>query len=1297
MLKEKKQFSQSGMNLDTDARSLPPNHYGFALNVLTNNSNGSNLGCVENRKGNVLVNFDLPSGTNKVVGACKDIQREAIVYFVYNSNKDHCILRYNIKIKTIDKILYGIPQLNFQPDIIISSINIIGDLLYWTDGYFSKFTYTVGEMVDSGFNPPRKINMVKAYNYTNNIAVTDLYKYTAIDNQVLDRIKYPPTKRPIIKYYTDTEKNFNYLTGNLFQFAYAYVYDDNEVSVLSPISEVLYPANEENLNGNPSITLPKLNNGIALRFNTGHEIVRQIKLYVRKLNNGDWFLFNTIDKYDNSGHLILSNNILIGLPQENNSVVFYNNEVLIPVDQFSITRPFDYVGQIVEQSTIISNNRIVDGGITENYDNTNIDVSLTESKYAVNFGATAQTIAGNSNIAGGDLEMVYYDFNANALQIYVGYQIQLVFTIYDANIGTNAVLGTYSYSTTILPTDTFPQDTFGRLINMIEADIPGSDVNLVPLALGDWSITIGLVGVFPGWNFATDIFMYVIGNRTPIPTFKEGFSHYFGLAYFDRAGRSGAVNVSKDTVKYVDFITETSLASQVSGDRYATNFNWEVNHKPPEWATQYQWYYARQTPNFVQYYYTVAQVDGNGNITLDVNNSIALLKAKNPNLNIPAYVFSKGDRVRFIATGKYATPTSWWYFDNFIDTEIIDANPGVGQIVISDVGFSSNRIAIPSGWDYSIIEIYTPRKIDDESSYFAIGERLDILNPHTENRAHAGSNGINQTYVTSYTDYPLLHIDIHAKFDINGNQIPGVYFVTFIIGSIDPLNPFDVFLNNIFPQGSSIEIVGLTDSNSMFLNGTHILSYDATGDATTIHLLTNTLVNIPSLTNIEYNNYYAITNGKLRITTLPSPAKGIFYGGDVFIKNRFAIQATIPVESDSSSDYYESNAISIGASSAVVADMKRQKYTKLRHSKQLLEDTRINNLSRFDWSDQVEVGNEYGDITSIKQVGDALKVLQKNKNTSYYIGIQQLSTANGSDIPVQSSGVVFSRPNISSLGYGCQHPASVLVNDRYMYFYDQNYGVFVRDAANGMLVISDAGMKSFFSRKRQEINDSYKHKVITSFNKKFNEVVVTFITYNLVPIPEDISTYRDDVLIETVCFCENSDTWVTFLSYSKTIDKNEIPIDYMAYNGETFVTFLNGQLYLENEGVFGNFFGENKDMVVDVISNIEQEKVKIFSAIGLTTNHNKTSLPDSWYVDSIIVPTTDVNASGQLSEIASGRFRMKEEALYADVPRDINSPISGTTAFKLINGRVMRGQCATFRLKNNSNDAVILYSVIFKT
>jgi len=127
-MKERKIFRKSGMQLDTDARDFKLNDYGYALNILADNSNQSNEGCIENRKGNTLINFVLPDGINKVVGATKDINRNAIVYMVYNSNQNHCILRYNIGSQTIDKIVYGEKYLNFQPERIISSINIIGGI-----------------------------------------------------------------------------------------------------------------------------------------------------------------------------------------------------------------------------------------------------------------------------------------------------------------------------------------------------------------------------------------------------------------------------------------------------------------------------------------------------------------------------------------------------------------------------------------------------------------------------------------------------------------------------------------------------------------------------------------------------------------------------------------------------------------------------------------------------------------------------------------------------------------------------------------------------------------------------------------------------------------------------------------------------------------------------------------------------------------------------------------------------------------------------------------------------------------
>jgi hypothetical protein len=216
----------------------------------------------------------------------------------------HSILRYNIKTKTIDKIIYANGYLNFQPDIIISSINIVGDLLYFTDGYFSKFTHTPPlEIPDSGFNPPRKINMVKAYNYTNNIAVNPLYKYSTISEETLDRIKYPPINKPDVNYNTDESRISNLLIGNLYQFCYRYVYDDGEKSVLSPYSVPQTPIGNESVD--QYIYPYNTNNVLEININTGSEIVCKIELFV-KLNSLDWYGFYTLEKFDNSDEQIQS-------------------------------------------------------------------------------------------------------------------------------------------------------------------------------------------------------------------------------------------------------------------------------------------------------------------------------------------------------------------------------------------------------------------------------------------------------------------------------------------------------------------------------------------------------------------------------------------------------------------------------------------------------------------------------------------------------------------------------------------------------------------------------------------------------------------------------------------------------------------------------------------------------------------------------------------------------------------------------------------------------------------------------
>jgi len=151
-MEELKGFTNSVMNLDKSDNNLLPNETREVHNYITDKE-----GCFTKLKGNTLVPFTLPAGENTVIGSCNDYSRHAILYFVKNSLGNHSILRF--RGNKIDRVVWTQPVLNFVRDI--NHANVIGDLLYWTDGFFESFA------VD-GNNPPRKINFIRAIggNYT---------------------------------------------------------------------------------------------------------------------------------------------------------------------------------------------------------------------------------------------------------------------------------------------------------------------------------------------------------------------------------------------------------------------------------------------------------------------------------------------------------------------------------------------------------------------------------------------------------------------------------------------------------------------------------------------------------------------------------------------------------------------------------------------------------------------------------------------------------------------------------------------------------------------------------------------------------------------------------------------------------------------------------------------------------------------------------------------------------------------------------------------------------------------------
>jgi hypothetical protein len=124
-----------------------PGNSDFILNDVV--SFEDNQGARTNIKGNVLIS-DL-GGTHTCIGEIEDVERNSLIYFMHESGTLHTIVSLNVSTDVITNILFEEPVLNFSLEHLIIHSNVIGDLLYWTDG----------------FNPPRKININKAITYTN--------------------------------------------------------------------------------------------------------------------------------------------------------------------------------------------------------------------------------------------------------------------------------------------------------------------------------------------------------------------------------------------------------------------------------------------------------------------------------------------------------------------------------------------------------------------------------------------------------------------------------------------------------------------------------------------------------------------------------------------------------------------------------------------------------------------------------------------------------------------------------------------------------------------------------------------------------------------------------------------------------------------------------------------------------------------------------------------------------------------------------------------------------------------------
>lgn len=344
-MKIKNVFTSGKMNKDADERLIPQGEYRDALNVKVANSEGSDVGSIENALSNA-VKSSLTLGANPVcIGSVSSDALKKVYWFILSDTNSY-IAEYNESTETTSFVIEDTNNsvLNFSSSYRIHSADILIDsdnskvFLYWTDNY----------------NPPRKIEIEEAKTWSS---------FTDADISV---VKAPPATEPTFNGYRSTQYiSNNTIKDKMFSFAYRYQYTHGEWSALSPFSEPAFLAGVIDTGQPSSVAVGMENtwNNIEVLYNTGGPEVRRVEVYA--VENGKNTAYRIhVDKK------VGQNNIVVGF--------YFRNDKAYPVlSTTDFNKVYDNVPLKAASQALIAN-RLVYGGYEENYD---IDTTLNYSLY----------------------------------------------------------------------------------------------------------------------------------------------------------------------------------------------------------------------------------------------------------------------------------------------------------------------------------------------------------------------------------------------------------------------------------------------------------------------------------------------------------------------------------------------------------------------------------------------------------------------------------------------------------------------------------------------------------------------------------------------------------------------------------------------------------------------------------------------------------------------------------------------------------------------------------------------------
>lgn len=1278
-----KKYIKGGLNSDVNPSLVPDGDYLNALNIRGQVGDDGKTGVVRPVPGHtkiVTTADDLAEFTGTSSQDIKHMCVDEVNGYAYafisgtalfisdtippaNINKSPRIVRIDLKDNTISNVISA-SKVAWHPDNAyygwedFVEAKVVGDTLIWinkhgyqfslnVEAYKNKLTIPSGPYLDQGAN---------------------------VDIRDISLIKAPPCiNLNAVKAEDENYEGKNFIKDNVFQFSYRYVYDGDEITVLSPLSnEVPVNADGDDFNciditiGNGEIISP---------------MVKRLDLICRNTLTGSVFIIKSFNSTDTNPNNPLE--LIFGLINNGSYVHrFYNNQIYETIDLAYATKQFDAV-PVTSRSIEISKDRVFLSNNVEGYDTpTSCDLQTS----------------------------VEYEDPGLATRDYPIYNIIRPILVLNNGAPTRS------------------RFISSHAIKIDDVTNPGwyelnIDGGVYTSALGSCTISNITTTIIGGLAFAAEVYTFDFDKTTggTFSSFGINAGDYITLSGFVSNKNNGLFRVESvvsgnklrlrslsSNMPVVETLTtgikmciktinvDTSTTPTPKGPNPTTT-NININDLT---------YIGANLTSYNSYHYGIGlYYVAWGIIPTGTTIQMANVQQNNTAFEAPVIVVGGSQSRAFKSGSRYSVGIQYYDFAmrkcGVYTQESFNISTPERGYNIDDLN-TVIKWTLPGAVDLRIpiwAKYYSIVRTDNlDTRYFIQGFTRDL--------------GSGKSQITYAPKNPTT-----GAYDIADNKIS--YLATTVAIALDIENILNDGFGYIYEEANG-DIVNLIQNPT---DGTRKQSLKVIGQQGRYILLEPKDLGTFTATNKSW--LYEIVRPYINTDVEP------FYETQIYAINNWGTSTRAYSETNGSltGDRFEEDGLeymnlrtefrntwSRNLGRPCFIDPIGQVYrpSGIRWSNVFVPGSKINGLSTFDAIDYKDLPVELGPVNKLKTTskaqseGNIMLAIGQNYTASMYIGETSLVDNAGQSL-LTTSGLVVGTVNILKGRFGTTLPASVVEYDGNVYWADILNECIVMYSANGLFAISDYGMRNFFrsyfKTKKTEVDEyniTQSPYIYGGYNPATDEYILSFtpVSQSSDQYPDasgsrlsDIKMmYRSGTPAKSVAFSLSQERWISFYSHSGP---------YIYFGGKMYnfvkstylvpgvsVRYSGGVFVFDKDSTINNFSGTVRDSFISIPYNEAPSNTKIFHAVSI----EGTTAPSTTYVETFI-------PNNQVTSLISSDYNNREDVFYSELYRDRVSPnSSGTADEKMYTGDKMRGQYANMSMiwNNPSNFEIRFINVNIK-